>query len=387
IHRNFTPAWFSVNMGTGVISALFHGFPYGGDTRIMNAVALAFFLLNLLLFILFLGLTIARCIMFPHLWGLMLRHPVQSLYFGCFPMGAVTLVTAGLTVVNQYWAFGGTRFLYILWGFWWLDAAISFLCCFGVLYIMTVGHEHSMSTLTGLWLLPVVTLIVASTTGQLFVAALSTIHAPHAFLTMAVSMVMLIIGGSISLMILTFYLRRLLIDGLPNVRAILSCFIPLGPCGQIGYSLLLAGQNFKAAFPYGSGNVLGEPHAGSILNILCFSCAFIMWCMGVWWLVCAIIAIIHNAVRGEKMPFTLSFWALVFPNGVQALLTIELGRAMDADFFRVLGAIYAATVILLWCLLAVPTLIQAYDRRLFMAPHVESSQEGKKCSVLTNSHS
>jgi tellurite resistance protein TehA-like permease len=125
-------------MGTGIIGALFHNFPYGGDTRTMNAFALIFFMLNVILFSAFLALTIARYIMFPHAWGLMLRHPVQSLYLGCFPMGAVTLVNVGLTVVNQYWEFGGTPFLYILWGFWWLCAVLSFLCCFGILYVMYV---------------------------------------------------------------------------------------------------------------------------------------------------------------------------------------------------------------------------------------------------------
>jgi len=222
------------------------------------------------------------------------------------------------------------------------------------------------------WLLPVITLGVASTAGQLFGSALLTIHIPHALLTIAVSMVMVIIGVSLSLMVLTLYVRRLLTDGLPDVSAILSCFLPLGPCGQAGYSLLLAGWNFKAALPHGNGNVLGEPQAGSILNVLCFSGAFLLWCMGLWWLGCAIIAIIHNIARGEKMPFTLSFWGVVFPNGAHALLTIELGVAMDAGFFRMLGAIYAAIVILVWCLLAVPTLMQVYDRRLFIAPSLET---------------
>lgn len=76
--------------------------------------------------------------MFPRIWHAILHHPVQSLYLGCFPMGAATLITVGITVVSQYWGFGGTAFVYVLWAFWWLDAILSFLCCFGLVYVMCV---------------------------------------------------------------------------------------------------------------------------------------------------------------------------------------------------------------------------------------------------------
>jgi len=125
-------------MGTGVVSALLHSFPYGQGSKVLNGFALAFFFLNLALFCVFLILTISRYVMFPRVWGLMLKHPVQSLYLGCFPMGAVTLINTGLTIVNQYYNFGGKPLLYILWCFWWLDVILSFSCCFGLVYVMCV---------------------------------------------------------------------------------------------------------------------------------------------------------------------------------------------------------------------------------------------------------
>ncbi len=38
--------------------------------------------------------------------------------------------------VNQDWGTGGNGLLYALWGFWWLDSAVSYLCAFGMLYTM-----------------------------------------------------------------------------------------------------------------------------------------------------------------------------------------------------------------------------------------------------------
>ena len=50
---------------------------------------------------------------------------------------------------------------------------------------------------------------------------------------------------------------------------------------------------------------------------------------------------------------------------MQALATCQLGEALDAKFFRVLGAMYATAVLILWIAMAVPTLIQVLDRSIF----------------------
>lgn len=177
-----------------------------------------------------------------------------------------------------------------------------------------------MTTLTPLWLLPVVTLIVCSTTGQLLAEVLISIHLPHAFLTMGVSVVMVVIGVYLALMILTVYIRRILIDGLPDVDMIISSFIPLGPCGQAGYSFLLAGQNFKTTMPWGAGSITGDELSGRILDVCCFFASFILWCLGVWWFILALIAIADVRLRGYRIPFKLAFWGLVFPNVCSSFL-------------------------------------------------------------------
>lgn len=44
---------------------------------------------------------------------------------------------------------------------------------------------------------------------------------------------------------------------------------------------------------------------------------------------------------------------------------------LDARFFRVLGAVYGAAVIVLWFALAIPTLIQVFDGSIFQASFME----------------
>ncbi|PSR77991.1 voltage-dependent anion channel-domain-containing protein [Coniella lustricola] len=86
IVRNFTPSWFAVNMGTGIVSILLlRGLPY--TTLAFSYLAYAFFALNVALFLVFLALSIARYSLYPEIWVAMVNHPGQSLFLGTFPMG------------------------------------------------------------------------------------------------------------------------------------------------------------------------------------------------------------------------------------------------------------------------------------------------------------
>ena len=64
-YRHFTWSWHAVIMGTGVVSALLHLFPYNNDSQALKIMALIFFLLNLVLFVFVCTCTVLRYIMFP----------------------------------------------------------------------------------------------------------------------------------------------------------------------------------------------------------------------------------------------------------------------------------------------------------------------------------
>jgi hypothetical protein len=53
-------------------------------------------------------------------------------------MGAATLINVSVHTLYQSYGFGGKRFLYAIWGLWWVDVAISCLCVWGMVQIMYV---------------------------------------------------------------------------------------------------------------------------------------------------------------------------------------------------------------------------------------------------------
>lgn len=174
-------------------------------------------------------------------------------------------------------------------------------------------HTHALEKMTPVWLLPVVTLIVASSSGGVLARALQDVSPSHALITITTSVFLVTIGLSLALMIITIYLLRLIIHGLPPTPLIISTFINLGPLGQSGYSILLIGQSFKWMTHHGKVESFGA--SGNIINVICMCIAFMLWSLATMWMIFAMLSIGEVLlIRKGSIPFKVPFWGLIFPN-------------------------------------------------------------------------
>jgi Voltage-dependent anion channel len=73
-----TSRWFLTTMGTGIVAILLHQLPYQFPG--LAVISIIFMCLNVLLFLILFVASAVRYAMWPEIWGLMLRHPVQSLF-------------------------------------------------------------------------------------------------------------------------------------------------------------------------------------------------------------------------------------------------------------------------------------------------------------------
>jgi tellurite resistance protein TehA-like permease len=131
IVRNFTPSWFAVNMGTGIVSILLHNLPYNGPW--LQYISYIFFALNVALFVLFLLLSLLRYTLYPRIWKAMIRHPAQSLFLGCFPMGLATIINMICFVCIPNW---GGEWWRVAWALWWIDTAVASATCMYLPFVM-----------------------------------------------------------------------------------------------------------------------------------------------------------------------------------------------------------------------------------------------------------
>jgi tellurite resistance protein TehA-like permease len=123
--------WFSVPMGTGIVSVLLHTLPYQFDG--LQYISTIIFVLNIVLFAVIFAVSMLRYILYPRLFPLMLNHPIQSLFLGTFPIAFATLIIS--TVFIAVPAFGYS-FVIIAWVMWWIDVIISLVICCWVSFLM-----------------------------------------------------------------------------------------------------------------------------------------------------------------------------------------------------------------------------------------------------------
>ena len=352
---NFTPSWFSVTMGTGIVSILLHNLPY--NARWLYWMSIIIFCLNVALFVSFLAISVLRYLLFRRLFGFMIRHPVQSLFIGTLPMGLATIVNMVVFVCVPAW---GPWVPAFAWTLWWIDAVISAATCFYLPFVIMSKHNAELSTMTAAWLLPIVSTIVASASGGIVAEVLP--NPQHQLLTIIISYVLWGTGFPLAMVVLVMYFHRLTVHHLPPREVIVSVFLPLGPLGQGGFAIMQLGKVAKQVFP--RTNTL-DSTAGTALYDIGNALALVLWGYGLVWLFFALASI----SRG-KFPFNMGWWGFTFPLGVFTVSTTTLGKDLPSAFFRVLGTIFSVSVVLLWLLVAIKTLRSALSDKLFSAPCV-----------------
>jgi len=364
---NFTPSWFSVNMGTGIVSILLHNLPYNG--RWLYWISVAIFGLNVFLFALFLAISILRYTMFRGLFRFMIRHPVQSLFTGTFPMALATMVNMVVFVCVPAWGRWATT---LAWALWWIDAAIAASTCFYLPFVIMHKHESELSCMTAAWLFPIVSTIVAAASGGIVAEILP--DPQHQLWTVVTSYILWGTGFPLAMVVLVMYFHRLTVHKLPPREVIVSVFLPLGPLGQGSFAIMQLGKVAKQVFPV-TGTL--DANAGTVFYNLGVAAALVIWGYGLVWLFFALASISRS-----KFPFNMGWWGFTFPLGVYSVSTTSLAKDLPSAFFRFLGTVFSLIVVLLWAVVSVMTLIRISKGELLYAPCVQSYEKERALADL-----
>ena len=158
--RQFTPNWFTVTMGTGILTVAINQFPY--DFAALHAIGRVLWLLNILLFALFSGLYATRWMLFPNEARRIFDHSAMSMFFGAIPMGLATILNGFLAFGIPFWGLTAVRIAETLW---WIDVAVA--CGVAVPFLMFTRQDHRIEKMTAIWLLPVVAAEVTAASGGL----------------------------------------------------------------------------------------------------------------------------------------------------------------------------------------------------------------------------
>ncbi|KAJ1786447.1 Plasma membrane sulfite pump involved in sulfite metabolism, partial [Coemansia sp. RSA 2399] len=157
--RGFTPAWFTVNMGTGLAGLLLYKFPYPWSP--LRYISMAIALFNLILFALFSVIFLWRLVRHQDLHRILL-HPQMSMALGAIPMGFSTLIISLVTMITPYGAPWVPVLSLVLWA---VNVALSVLTLFIVPLAVITHQEQTLEKVNATMVLPIVPAIVVASTG------------------------------------------------------------------------------------------------------------------------------------------------------------------------------------------------------------------------------
>ncbi|APZ42251.1 TDT family transporter [Acidihalobacter ferrooxydans] len=351
--RHFTPNWFTMTMGTGILLLMIHAFPYpfpGQDmtARVLWWIDSAFYGLFTLLFS-------ARLVLETDSVRNLLEHPVQSMFLGAIPMGLVPIINGGLLFGMPVW---------LAQDLWWLDAALAAGCGWLVPYLMFTRQQHSLEGMTAVWLLPIVASEVTASSGGYL--------APHlplaaARTVIALSYALWAFSVPLALGIVAVVFLRLVLHKLPDRAMAASSWLVLGPLGTGALALLVLGE---AAGPVFAGTPLAA--AASFARPFGVIAGAMLWAYGAWWWAMAWLFTLRYIRRG--LPFNMGWWGFTFPLGVYTAATLVLAQQSAMVALKVYGALLVVQLVGFWGVVAARTLHGMWHGYLFNAPCLATEQ-------------
>lgn len=354
IIREFTPNWFAITMGTGVMALIMANFPVASD--IFYRVGHTLWLINSLLFSIFTVLYLARWYFYPHEAKQILQHPSMSLFLGTIPMGLATVLNGFLVYGINDW---GELAVMIAVKLWYLDVLLAVLVGWIVPFCMFSRQRHALPNMTAMWLLPIVAAEVAASSGGLILNVAP--HVPHAVSILWFSYMLWGLSVLPAFLVLAILVLRLAIHQIPEKELAISSWLSIGPIGTGALAMLLLGQAVPAVFTHGPFEQLGYflQHSGLLISLVFMG-------VGIWWLGLAIFATLYHFRQG--IPFNLGWWGLTFPLGVFILALQQLGLHLQWEILASTAHVLTLVVLGLWLLVTLKTIQGAYTGQLFYSP-------------------
>lgn len=361
IIRQFTPNWFTVSMGTGVVALIISEFPMLKALTWQLGTGLWYF--NILLFVLFSVLYGLRWAFYPHEAKQIFQHPSMSLFLGTIPMALATILNGFLKYGQPIY---GDTAVQIAQTLWYADVVLALLVAWAVPFAMYRHQEHALQQMTAVWLLPIVACEVAASSGGLLLGHLAA--DTHAVVILLGSYLLWGVSVLPAFAILTILMLRLVLHKLPEKELAVSSWLALGPIGTAALALLVLGHQAPTLMAS-----LGLAQLGQLFQQAGILASLILLGFGLWWLGIAVLTTLHHAK--QDLPFNLGWWGLTFPLGVYTLAILTLAQQLNLAFLYAVGYAFAAILMLLWSLVATKTAHGFYQGHLFFSPCLKTYLE------------
>ncbi|MEV6398801.1 TDT family transporter [Streptomyces sp. NPDC051907] len=349
--RHFGPNWYATVMGTAIVANAGAALPV--DVPGLRAVCTAVWAFAAALLVLVLTARAAHWIHHRDQAREHLLDPGVAPFYGCLSMAMLAVgigaLTVGQDVIGDSAAVATGAVLFVVGTLIGLSAAVV------VPYLMVVRQKVTPGSASPVWLLPVVSPMVAASLGPLLVPHLPAGQWQEAMLLLSYAL----FGVSLiaTMLILPMIFSRLIHHGPLPLVLTPTLFLVLGPLGQSTTAVNKLADVAPGAIsaPYADGLsafavVYGVPVMGFALM----------------WLVLAGAMVVRAARDG--MPFAMTWWAFTFPIGTCVTGLEGLTRHTGLVALEWLAVALYALLVAVWAVTGVRTLRGLFSGALLTAP-------------------
>ncbi len=346
--RHFSPAWYASVMGTGGLANVFYELSTRlGWLRVYSQILL---FLNIALFVILIIPWIIRW--FTHFDKVLedLRHSIMANFFVTMPVGVVVLGTNLFIIGPKYFS---SSFIdhtgIVLWIFGCLSIMyFGIAAAFNLFRADKVSHEVTNFA----WLISPVASIVIPLLGDFVAKNYIPSNIPLARTVNLVDIIFYGTGFMLFILFSSVVLQRFVSHPMPESVAAPTFWIMLGPVGGGVVSLMGLASISKA---------VGLLSSVSSLNIL----AIIFWGFGLWAFLFVLAISFWYLLKG-KIPFSLSWWAFIFPLAIYAIssYSVYLYTKVDAIYWYTI--VLVVLLSLLWLVAFINSIIGIYTKKLLI---------------------
>lgn len=261
---------------------------------------------------------ITRSILYPNHLKKALLHPSESFFIGSFWL-SISVILGGI----QFYAIThGPAYPFLIsavYVFYWIYAACSLINAIAQYYILIRWSAVRPVPFTPSMFLAGYSAMLTGTIASLIAGSQPP---PRAELIIFSGLAFKGFGFMISFICTGYFVRLLLDKGLPLPQLRPGLFIPVG---SVAYTIVALIGLADAIPAY--GYFAAHPMAKETLKILALFVSVFMWLFA-FWIFC--VALLANVSVVGKMPFSLSWWAFIFPNVGFMLSTSMIGKELDS---------------------------------------------------------
>lgn len=331
--RHFTWTWFTSTMSTGGLAVLLADTPH--RFRGLNTIGTVVFIFDLVLFTALVGCISARFIMFPGSLKRSLYHPVESLLFPCFWLSIAVIICNiekyGVPHVGHW-----LRIVQVV--LFWVYCACTFLVAITQYHVLFTGRNHTVSSMTPSWILPVFPVMLA---GTLACNIAPYEDAYYAMPMLTAGLTFQGLGMMLSILMYALYIGRLMADGLPEPDLRPGMFIAVGPPSFTAFALI----DMAKAVPHDYSYFQTFPTAVETVQTMATFVAIFLWSLSFWFFCISLVACLFAI---GQMRFRLTWWSFVFPNVGFTIATITIGEQLQSEGIKWVGSVMTCIIVVVY---------------------------------------